>query len=80
MSSNSRKEIATLEETIRNKENEPCELGSKLHTLTNAEETPSNVNKKKQKERRSGEFTKSEVEVIMMHEDGGEKDVEIKQL
>ena len=35
-------EIATLKETIQNKENELGELGSKLHTVTNAEETQRN--------------------------------------
>lgn len=65
---------------MRNKENKLGELRVKLHSVTNAEETPSNLNKKKQKKRRIGEFTNSEEEVRMMNEDGGKKDLEIKQL
>ena len=65
---------------MRNKEDKLGELRAKLHSVTNAEETPSNLNKKKQKKRRIGEFTNSEEEVRMMNEDGGKKDLEIKQL
>ena len=79
-SCNLKKEIATLKETIRNKENEHDELRSKLYTEANAEETPSNLNKKKQEKRRIGESTNSEKEVKMMHKSGGKKDLEIKQL
>ena len=41
-SCNFKKEIATLKETIQNTENEFNELRSKVDTVTNAEETPSN--------------------------------------
>ena len=58
-SRNFKKEIANLKETMRNKENELDELRSKLHTMTNAEQTPLNLNNKKQKKKRIGEFTNS---------------------
>ena len=58
-SCNFKKEIANLKETMRNKENELDELRSKLYTMTNAEQTPLNLNNKKQKKKRIGEFTKS---------------------
>ena len=65
---NFKKEITTLEETIRNKENWLDELRSRLHTVINAEETPSNLNKRQQKKTWIDESTNNEEEVIMMHE------------
>ena len=67
-SCNFKKGIATLKETMRNKENRLDELRSKLHTVINAEETLSNLNKKQQKKTRISQCTNSEEEVIMMHE------------
>lgn len=46
---NLKKEIATLKEALQNKGNELYKMRFKLNTMTNAEETPSNLNKKKQK-------------------------------
>ena len=48
--------------------------------MTNAEETPSNLNKKKRKKRNIGESNYSEKEVIIMHEDERQKDLEVNQL
>ena len=65
---NFKKEIVTLEETIQNKENWLDKLRSRLHTVINAEETPSNLNKRQQKTTKIDESTNNEEEVIMMHE------------
>ena len=48
--------------------------------MTNAAETPSNLNKKKRNKRNIGESNYSEKEVIIMHEDERQKDLEVNQL
>ena len=69
-----------MKETIQNNENKLDELRFKLHTVTNAEETPSNLNKKKRKKRNIGESNYSEKDIIIMHEDERQKDLEVNQL